>query len=95
MLLTAINTNEKDLKNYGEKFYDILDINEQSPLTNGTAFPSGNLDPSGTEPHKIVFVGDSVLLTVAQKDRAVKNIESGAKYVSERPSTETAVARVY
>ena len=86
-IATALNTNEEDVENYGDKFYDIKISEEPSAKTYG--------DPrEGSSPYKIKYADDSSdKLSVAQKERAVKN--AGLKFVSEKKSGNSAMANAF
>ena len=66
-VVTALNMDETDTKNYGEKFYDIESIEKQ---TNPSA--SYGAPIAGTNPHKIKMADSSSdKLAIAQKQRVV------------------------
>ena len=66
-VVTAINTNPNQLKDYGDKFYDIESIERQTNLPAPYGTPE-----MGAAPHKINMAGGSSdKLTVAQKQRVV------------------------
>ena len=88
-VVTALNTDETDTKNYGEKFYDIESIEKQ------TNFPASYGAPSvGTSPHKIKMADSSSdRLTIAQKQRIVNR--KNAAYSTGDSGTKTAMEEAF
>lgn len=88
-VVTALNADETDTKNYGEKFYDILGIEKQ---TNQSA-TSGDADAAPI-PHTIKLADDSSdKLTIAQKQRIVNR--KNAAYSTGDSDRKTAMAAAY
>jgi len=85
-VLTALSADENDVRNYGEKFYDIVSIEKQ---TNQSA-TSGDTNMVSI-PHKIKFADDSSdKLTVAQKQRIVNR--QNVSYSTGDVGTKTSMA---
>lgn len=70
VVLTALNLDENSGNDYGDKFYDIVDIKEAPLTTNGT------VDVTTANPHKIKYVSGTSRWSLSQKQRAVNNKSS-------------------
>jgi len=89
-VLTALNGDTNQTKDYGEKFYDIVDIKEQ---TSPSAKTSGTLELRAV-PHKIKLAeSSSDRLTVTQKRRIVNN--RNLKYSAGNTEAESVFAKAY
>lgn len=89
VVLTCLNTDHNQTKDYGEKFYDIVSIEKQAKHSamNGTFVTKAT-------PHKIRFAdGSPDMLTVAQKQRVVNRGDS--TYSSGADSGKTAIAAAF
>ena len=87
-VVTALNADETDTKNYGEKFYDIESIEKQTNPSASYGAPN-----AGTNPHKIKMADSSSdKLTIAQKQRIVNNKKSTYSSSGGAAKTATAIA---
>lgn len=88
-VVTGLNADPNQVNDYGEKFYDIVNIEKQ---TNQSAY-NGTFKKKAT-PHTIKFADDSPdMLTVAQKQRIVNR--KNATYTSGDISGKTAFAEAF
>ena len=87
-VVTALNADETDTKNYGEKFYDIESIEKQTNPSASYGAPN-----AGTNPHKIKMAdSSSYRLTIPQKQRIVTK---NAAYSTGDSDTKKAMAAAY
>lgn len=88
-VVTAINTDPNQLKDYGDKFYDIESIEKQTNLPAPYGTPK-----MGAAPHRINMAGSSSdKLTVAQKQRVVNR--GSATYSAGDSGASTAMTEAF
>ena len=88
-VVTALNADETDTKNYGEKFYDIESIETQTNPSASYGAPN-----AGTNPHKIKMADSSSdKRTIAQKQRIVNR--KNAAYSTGDSDTKTVMAAAF
>ena len=89
VVLTCLNIDSNQTKDYGEKFYDIVSIEKQAKHS----AMSGTFSTKAT-PHKIRFAdGSPDMLTITQRQRIVNRQD--AKYSSGDSGTMTAMAEAF
>ena len=89
VVLTCLNTDPEQVKDYGEKFYDIVSIEKQAKHS----AMSGTFTTKAT-PHKIRFAdGSPDMLTIAQKQRVVNR--GSVTYSAGDSSASTAMTEAF